>query len=70
MIITLITGEKVKVKESIEGFGQYFIEMVGDSNIMPLTVLETKIVKGSYKECETPIYFRTEHIVSYEETNA
>lgn len=69
MIITLTTGEKVKVKESIEGFGQYFTEIFEARKIIELTVLETKLLKGEFKEVETPVYYRTEHIVSYEEIN-
>ena len=66
MIITLITGEKYKV---IETFEDMIIRMSETSQFYKLTVKETKIVRGSYQEVETPVYFRIEHIVSYEETN-
>jgi len=66
MIITLITGEKYKVIETMKAIRK---DLSHTSSLLKLTVKETKIVRGSYQEVETPVYFRIEHIVSYEETN-
>ena len=68
MIITLITGEKVKVKETWAQHSNILV-MTDFPPVIKLTVLETKIVKGEYKACETSIYYRVEHIVSYEEND-
>jgi len=63
MIITLSTGEKVKVKET---FKDMLKELSTESKIVAFTVKETKIVSGEYKEVESVESFTLSHIVRYQ----
>jgi len=63
MIITLVTGEKVKVKESLEDMVRC---MSQESKIASFTVKENKIIKGEYKEVEINEAFTIAHIVRYQ----
>jgi len=63
MTITLITGEKVKVKET---FADLLNVITDKAKVIAFTVNETKIVKGEYKAVETTEQFTLSHIVRYQ----
>lgn len=66
MIITLSTGEKIKVKET---FDDVLKVMSGDSKTVALTVREVKVIQGAYDTVDVTEYYTLSHIVSYKDND-